>query len=176
MTLVPRRLRPRPAATVVLRATVIAKSYGRLSTPCAGVDFDIRAGEVTVLLGENGAGKSTLMKIMAGVERPTSGHLELDGELIALKSTVDAAERGIAIIHQELSLCPNLSVRDNIFLGREMTQGPAVRRRRRRGVGDDSADAATGGASTAPDDRRRPPPRPATDRRDRRLSPARRGC
>ena len=107
---------------MVLRAIGIAKSFGAVHA-LRGVDFDIRAGEVTVLFGENGAGKSTLMKIMAGVQLPTSGHLELDGELIALKSTVDAAERGIAIIHQELSLCPNLSVRDNIFLGREMRKG-----------------------------------------------------
>ncbi len=61
------------------------------------------------------------MKILSGVETPTSGSLELDGEPVRLANTVEAASRGIAIIHQELSLCPNLSVRDNIFMGREIT-------------------------------------------------------
>src|SRR3990170_2624919 len=110
---------------VVLRAVEITKHFDGVHA-LRGVNFDIRAGQVTVLFGENGAGKSTLMKILAGVQPPSSGHLELDGEEITLTSTVDAASRGIAIIHQELSLCPNLSVRDNIFLGRET---------RRRGAG-----------------------------------------
>lgn len=106
---------------IVMRATGISKSYGGTHA-LKGVDFEIRRGTVTVLFGENGAGKSTLMKILSGVESPTSGDLELDGERIELKDTVDAARRGIAIIHQELSLCPNLSVRDNIFMGREMVR------------------------------------------------------
>lgn len=85
------------------------------------MDFEVRSGEVTVLFGENGAGKSTLMKILSGVEQPTAGHLELDGEPVELTSTSAAVERGISIIHQELNLNPNLKVRDNIFLGRERT-------------------------------------------------------
>jgi erythritol transport system ATP-binding protein len=85
-----------------------------------GVNFDVRRGKVTVLFGENGAGKSTLMKIMSGVTTPTDGHLELDGERIQLSSTNEAVDLGISIIHQELNLAPNLSVRDNIFLGREL--------------------------------------------------------
>jgi erythritol transport system ATP-binding protein len=107
---------------VVMRATGITKVYGGTHA-LKGVDFEVRRGTVTVLFGENGAGKSTLMKILSGVETPTSGRLELDGEEITLKNTVDASGRGIAIIHQELSLCPNLSVRDNIFMGREMARG-----------------------------------------------------
>ncbi|MGF4041772.1 sugar ABC transporter ATP-binding protein [Paenarthrobacter nitroguajacolicus] len=105
---------------VVMRAREITKVYGATHA-LKGVDFDIRPGTVTVLFGENGAGKSTLMKILSGVETPTSGSLELDGEPVRLANTVEAASRGIAIIHQELSLCPNLSVRDNIFMGREIT-------------------------------------------------------
>ncbi len=110
---------------VVMRAIDIAKNYGA-TRALKGVDFEIRRGSVTVLFGENGAGKSTLMKILSGVESPSSGVLELDGEPVQLKSSVDAAGRGIAIIHQELSLAPNLSVRDNIFMGREVSRGGVV--------------------------------------------------
>lgn len=108
-----------PSTDVVLRATGITKRYGGVEA-LKGVDFEIRSGRVTTLFGENGAGKSTLMKIVSGVERPTSGALELDGEPIGFASTDDALDHGIAIIHQELNLAPNLSVRDNIFLGREL--------------------------------------------------------
>jgi erythritol transport system ATP-binding protein len=109
-----------PAASdTVLAARNIVKSYGGTHA-LKGVNFDIRRGEVTTLFGENGAGKSTLMKILSGVETPTSGSIELDGRPVAFSSTVDARDRGISIIHQELSLAPNLSVRDNIFMGREL--------------------------------------------------------
>jgi erythritol transport system ATP-binding protein len=104
---------------VVLRAVDITKTYG-VTQALKGVNFEVRRGKVTVLFGENGAGKSTLMKILSGVEQPTSGRLILDGEQVALASTTDAVRRGISIIHQELNLCPNLNVRDNIFVGREL--------------------------------------------------------
>jgi erythritol transport system ATP-binding protein len=104
---------------VVLRARGITKEYG-VTKALKGVDFDIRAGKVTTLFGENGAGKSTLMKILSGVEQPTSGTLEVNGELVQFSSTNDAVAKGIAIIHQELNLAPNLPVRDNIFMGREI--------------------------------------------------------
>jgi erythritol transport system ATP-binding protein len=107
------------AGEVVLRAVDISKTYG-VTKALKGVNFEVRKGKVTVLFGENGAGKSTLMKIMSGVTTPTAGHLELDGERVDLGSTTEAVERGISIIHQELNLCPNLSVRDNVFLGREL--------------------------------------------------------
>jgi erythritol transport system ATP-binding protein len=104
---------------VVLEAVDIAKTYG-VTRALKGVNFEVRRGKVTVLFGENGAGKSTLMKILSGVEKPTAGQLILDGEPINLESTNDAVERGISIIHQELNLASNLSVRDNIFIGREI--------------------------------------------------------
>ena len=104
---------------VVLQAVDIAKTYG-VTRALKGVNFEVRRGKVTVLFGENGAGKSTLMKILSGVEKPTAGQLILDGEPIDLESTNDAVERGISIIHQELNLASNLSVRDNIFIGREI--------------------------------------------------------
>ena len=104
---------------VVLRAVDISKTYG-VTRALKSVNFEVRRGSVTVLFGENGAGKSTLMKIMSGVEQPSGGHLELDGEPIELTSTNQAVDLGISIIHQELNLCPNLSVRDNVFIGREL--------------------------------------------------------
>jgi erythritol transport system ATP-binding protein len=104
---------------VVLSAVDIAKTYG-VTRALKGVNFEVRRGKVTALFGENGAGKSTLMKILAGIERPSGGHLTLDGEVVELTSPTEAVDLGISIIHQELSLCPNLSVRDNIFLGREL--------------------------------------------------------
>jgi erythritol transport system ATP-binding protein len=105
---------------VVLGARSIVKRYGGVHA-LKGVNFDVIRGKVTTLFGENGAGKSTLMKILSGVETQTSGVLTLDGEAVEFASTVDARDRGISIIHQELSLAPNLSVRDNIFMGRELT-------------------------------------------------------
>ncbi len=104
---------------VLLEARDIVKTYGG-TRALKGVNFEIRKGTVTTLFGENGAGKSTLMKILSGVEQPTSGEIILEGESVSFHSTTDARDRGISIIHQELSLAPNLSVRDNIFLGREL--------------------------------------------------------
>ena len=104
---------------VVLQAQDITKRYGGTEA-LKGVNFEVHRGQVTTLMGENGAGKSTLMKILAGVEQPSSGILRLDGEPVSFDSTVDATDNGISIIHQELSLCPNLNVRDNIFMGREI--------------------------------------------------------
>lgn len=104
---------------IVLKARGITKEYG-VTKALKGVDFDIRAGKATTLFGENGAGKSTLMKILSGVEQPTSGTIELNGETVAFASTSDAVAKGIVIIHQELNLAPNLPVRDNIFMGREI--------------------------------------------------------
>ena len=107
---------------VVLAARNVAKSYGQIHA-LKGVNFDIHRGQVTTLFGENGAGKSTLMKILSGVIQPTSGEIILDGQPVAFNNSTEARDRGISIIHQELSLAPNLSVRDNIFMGREIT-GP----------------------------------------------------
>ena len=120
-------------ADAVLAARNVAKSYGSTHA-LKGVNFDIHRGKVTTLFGENGAGKSTLMKILSGVVAPTSGSIELDGERVTFASAADARERGISIIHQELSLAPNLSVRDNIFMGRELrgATGSTSRRRRAR--------------------------------------------
>jgi len=104
------------ADDVILRAEQVGKVYPG-TTALHAVDFAVRRGAVNVLLGENGAGKSTLMKILAGVEQPSTGRLFLDGREVAFTSVNEAAAHGIGIIFQELNLCPNLSVAENIFLG-----------------------------------------------------------
>lgn len=113
------------ASEVVLAACNVAKHYGSVRA-LRGVNFDIHRGQVTTLFGENGAGKSTLMKILSGVVQPTSGEIILDGEPVVFSSAADARDRGISIIHQELSLAPNLSVRDNVFMGREIMGATGV--------------------------------------------------
>ncbi len=83
------------------------------------VDFSVAAGEVVAVIGENGAGKSTLMKVLAGVQLPDSGEIRVEGERVTIDSVRRATALGIALIHQELNLCDNLSVAANISLGRE---------------------------------------------------------
>ena len=104
----------------ILRAEQVTKRYPG-TVALKGVDFNVYPGAVNVLIGENGAGKSTLMKILAGVERPTSGRLLVRGEPLDLDSPRDALRNGIAIIYQELNLFPNLSVAENVFMARELT-------------------------------------------------------
>ncbi|MBE6483596.1 MAG: sugar ABC transporter ATP-binding protein [Actinomycetaceae bacterium] len=113
---------------VIMSARNVSKVYGGTHA-LRNVDFDIYKGEVTVLLGENGAGKSTLMKIMSGVERPTAGSLQLKGQEIAFSSPTDAVSQGVAIIHQEMNLCLNMTIAQNIFLAREVTRGGVVNKR-----------------------------------------------
>ncbi len=105
---------------VLYRAQNIVKRYPG-TTALKGVDFRIYPGKVNVLVGENGAGKSTLMKIMAGIEFLSEGELFWEGKEIKINTTEDAEKLGIRIIHQELNLCPNLTVADNIFLNCELT-------------------------------------------------------
>ena len=96
----------------------ISKAFGSFQV-LREVDFDVRPGEVHALLGENGAGKSTLMKVLMGVYKPDAGTVMLGGENIVGASVEHHLSQGIAMIFQELSLLPNLSVADNIMLGRE---------------------------------------------------------
>lgn len=111
---------PPEIAKVILEAREISMKYpGTLALD--RVTFRLRQGQVAALIGENGAGKSTLVKILAGIAQPTDGCLLLDGAEILLRSVRDADAHGIGIIHQELNLCPNLSVAENIYLARELT-------------------------------------------------------
>jgi rhamnose transport system ATP-binding protein len=107
----------------LLEVRDIQKRYGGVQA-LKGVSFDVRPGEIHALLGENGAGKSTLIKILAGAERADRGSLALDGEIIHNMTPREGQRRGIAVVYQEFSLVPDLSVLENLFLGRE----PARRR------------------------------------------------
>ena len=102
----------------VLRLSNIAKRFGP-TVALDGVDLELRKGEVHALIGENGAGKSTLMNIIMGALRPDRGQMEMDGRPYVPTSPLDARLRGIALIHQELSLAPHLSVAENILMGIE---------------------------------------------------------
>jgi erythritol transport system ATP-binding protein len=106
------------APEYVLEAEQVTKAYPG-TVALKGVDFRLRRGGIRALIGENGAGKSTLVKVLAGVETPTSGQLRLDGGPVRFDSARDAAARGIGIIHQELQLFPDLSIAENLFVGRE---------------------------------------------------------
>ena len=121
---------------VVLEAREVSKQYpGTLALD--NVNFQLRRGKVTALIGENGAGKSTLVKILGGVEAPTRGSLALDGKDVRFDSVRDADRAGIGMIHQELNLCPNLSVAENIFLARHVTaHGMVDRKEQERRAGE----------------------------------------
>ena len=107
-------------AAPLLELRGVTKRFGGV-TALDAVDFDLRAGEIHALLGENGAGKSTLIKVLGGIHVPETGSIRIDGRATVIRSVAGADRHGIRIIHQELSLAPNLSVAENIYLGREPT-------------------------------------------------------
>ena len=117
--------------SILLRAQGVLKSYGNTHA-LRGVDFDVHAGSVNVLIGENGAGKSTLMRILAGVEQPDAGTLLLNDEQVRFASVRDAARQGIGIVFQELNLCPNLTVVENIFLSHSIVGRTGIDRHAER--------------------------------------------
>lgn len=105
-------------AWIMLRFQAISKRFPGTQA-LDNISFDVKRGEIHALVGENGAGKSTLMKILSGVHTEYEGEITLNGEKIAFSSPRDAQNAGISIIHQELNLIPELTVAENIFLGRE---------------------------------------------------------
>jgi ABC-type sugar transport system ATPase subunit len=113
----------------LLRLEGISKRFGGV-TALADVSFELQAGEIHALLGENGAGKSTLIKVLGGIHRPDAGRIVLDGRPAVIQTVADAERCGIRIIHQELALAPNLSVAENIALGREPVRWGFLDRRR----------------------------------------------
>ena len=117
----------------------VRKSFGA-TLALDGVDFAVRGGEVCALVGQNGAGKSTLMSILAGALRPDAGAMTLDGVPYAPRHPSDARRAGVAMIHQELSLAPHLSVTENIVLGVEPTRLGVVRRDRARRIAREALD------------------------------------
>jgi len=105
-------------SNVLLTAKGICKVFPGVKA-LSNVDFELKAGEIHCLMGENGAGKSTLIKVLTGVETPDAGTIFLAGRQIAPSSPHHAQELGISTVYQEVNLCPNLSVAENIFIGRE---------------------------------------------------------
>ena len=112
-----------------LELTGISKSFSG-TRALDRVDFDLRPGEVHVLLGENGAGKSTLIRVMGGVHRPDRGMIAVDGQPVRLRGPQHAAKLGVATVHQETALVPHLTVAENIHLGRPPRKFGVLARRR----------------------------------------------
>jgi len=108
----------------VIEARRITKRYGAL-TALQDVDLAVYPGEIVGLVGDNGAGKSTLVKILSGALKPTAGELFVDGETATFHSPLDARRRGIETVYQDLALAPDLTVAENLFMGRELKRpGP----------------------------------------------------
>jgi len=105
-----------------VRFDAVTKNFGPVQV-LHGVSFELQPGRLVGLLGENGAGKSTLMKILAGYERMSGGSLAVDGSVRQFAGSRDAEEAGIVLIHQEFNLAEDLTVAQNIFLGRELQRG-----------------------------------------------------
>ncbi|GGX54759.1 sugar ABC transporter ATP-binding protein [Saccharospirillum salsuginis] len=102
--------------TPLLQLKGVSKSFPGVKA-LDNVDLDVNAGEVHALLGENGAGKSTLMKVLAGIYHPDEGEIRIEGTPVRMQKPMDAKHMGVLLIHQELSLVPDLSVAENVFLG-----------------------------------------------------------
>jgi simple sugar transport system ATP-binding protein len=106
----------------VLELRGVSKSFGAIQA-LQDVDLALGPGEVLGLMGDNGAGKSTLIKIIAGSFAPSAGEMLLDGAPVRFARPLDARDRGIEVVHQDLALCDNLPAAMNVFLGRELTWG-----------------------------------------------------
>ncbi len=114
-----------PEPSPLLRVEGLGKCFGPVEV-LKDIALSIDAGQVHAIIGENGAGKSTLMKILAGHLAPTAGALRLDGEPMTFTGPADAEHRGIVLVHQEVLLAPDLTVAQNLFLGRELRKGFVV--------------------------------------------------
>jgi len=107
----------------------IHKSFGSVQA-LRGVDMDVFGGECLGIVGDNAAGKSTLTKIMSGTYLPDGGSLTMDGQAVSFTGPADARRRHIEMVYQDLSLCNHIDVVGNLFLGRELTQGPFLHRKK----------------------------------------------
>ena len=103
---------------VVLTMRDISKTFPGVKA-LQHVDFTLRKSEIHALMGENGAGKSTLIKVLTGVHEFQSGEIKIEGRAVINKSPQDAQNNGISTVYQEVNLCPNLTVAENLFIGRE---------------------------------------------------------
>jgi D-xylose transport system ATP-binding protein len=105
--------------TPLLELRGVSKSFGSVQA-LTDVDFEVRRGEVMALVGDNGAGKSTLIKCVAGIHPMDEGEIIFDGEPVSISGPKDAARLGIEVVYQDLALCDNLDVVQNMYLGREV--------------------------------------------------------
>jgi simple sugar transport system ATP-binding protein len=108
-----------PADGALLDARAIVKSYGHVRA-LQEADFEVRAGEVTALVGDNGAGKSTLIKILSGTVQPEAGEIRFEGQTVTINSPLDARRLGVETVYQDLALAEDLDPAANLFLGREV--------------------------------------------------------
>ncbi|GAA5153107.1 ATP-binding cassette domain-containing protein [Nocardioides marinquilinus] len=116
---------PSKASPPLLSLRGVQKSFGAVHV-LKGVDLDVRPGRVTALVGDNGAGKSTLIKGIAGIHTFDEGSYTFEGNEVSVSSPKDSNELGIEVVYQDLALCDNLDVVDNMFLGRELAHGPVL--------------------------------------------------
>ena len=112
--------------TPLLQLRNITKSFGSVQA-LSDVDFEVRAGEVMALVGDNGAGKSTLIKCIAGTHTADSGEILFEGKEVHIHGPKDAAKLGIEVVYQDLALCDNLDVVQNMYLGREVNHWQVLR-------------------------------------------------
>ena len=111
----------------ILQARGLVKGYGSVIA-LDNTDFDLYPHEILAVIGDNGAGKSQMIKVLCGAMIPDAGEIRLAGEVVHFRSPIDARDAGIETVHQNLALCPALSIADNMFLGREM-KSPGFRGR-----------------------------------------------
>jgi ribose transport system ATP-binding protein len=115
-------LAPADGTAPLLTVAGLSKSFGPVQV-LKGIDLTVEVGQVHAIIGENGAGKSTLMKILSGHLQPTEGEIRIDGQPVVFSGPVDAEHRGIVLVHQEILLAPDLTVAQNVYLGREIAKG-----------------------------------------------------
>jgi len=115
-----------PATVAAIAADRLVKNYGQVRA-LRGVSFEAFPGEVTALVGDNGAGKSTLVKCLSGVVQPDSGAIRVDGRDVALTDPLAASGLGIETVYQDLALAPDLTVAENLFIGRELKRSGPLR-------------------------------------------------
>jgi ABC-type uncharacterized transport system ATPase subunit len=118
--------------TPIVRFESVSKTYANGTIALRDVSFSIRSGVIYAVCGENGAGKSTLMKIMFGMEQPSSGAIHIDGVRVSVDTPRMAAALGIGMVHQHFSLFPSLTVAENILIGQEPRRGPFIDKERAR--------------------------------------------